>query len=141
MAHEGSDHDDIEESGDGRVPLTDLVNVEPPILNGMTSTEATYVGIAAFVLWLILGGILAWLVGFWQLILGVATFGPVVTVWLASQRFASIKRDRPDGFYMQQVRRWMAGIGLRQSRLIDYSGRWSLGRSLPNVRSASSRHR
>jgi len=55
MAHEGSDLDDMGVAGDGRAPLTDLVNVEPPILNGMTSTEATYVGIAAFVLWLILG--------------------------------------------------------------------------------------
>lgn len=140
MTHEGNDQDDVDDIGDGRAPLTDLVNVEPPILNGMTSTEATYVGIAAFVLWLILGSILAWLVGFWQLVLGLATFGPVVTVWLASQRFASIKRDRPDGFYMQQARRWMASVGLRQSRLIDHSGRWSLGRALPYVRGSSDRH-
>jgi conjugative transfer region protein (TIGR03750 family) len=133
------DDDDLDDIDDHRAPLTDLVNSEPPILNGLTSTEASYVAAAAFGSWLVVGGLVAWAVGFWQVILGLATFGPVVTVWLASQRFAVIKRDRPDGFYMQQVRRWLAKVGLRTSRLIDHHGYWSLGRSLPKPSQSNKR--
>ena len=111
-------------------PVTDRVNVEPPILNGMTASEAKVIGGAAFAFFLVLGGILGWAVGVWQVLLMCAVPGPMATVWMASTRLARIKRNRPDGYYRQAINQWLAARGLRQAVFISHAGYWELGRRL-----------
>lgn len=133
------------EAGDGRalrsaarrIPLTDRVNVEPPILNGMTASEAKAIGLASLALWAGIGVIVAVATGYWQamLVFGIAL--PAITVWMTSSRLASFKRNRPDGYYRQALHRWCAQRGLAKPRYLTHSGYWSLGRSFGPLLSSS----
>lgn len=113
-----------------RAPITDRVNVEPPILHGMTASEAKVIAIAAFIIFLLLGGLLSAVTGHWQIVLLVAMFGPMGTLWYGSKYLARIKRGRPDGYYTQAIHLWFARRGLTQPKFTLHDGWWSLGRML-----------
>lgn len=113
-----------------RAPLTDRVNVEPPILNGMTASEAQIIGLVALVSFLLIGALVFWATGRWQFLLLLAVFGPAVVLWLASLQLARLKRGRPDAFYQQRMHQWLADRGLVQPKTIVHHGWWSLGRTL-----------
>ncbi|MCH5765529.1 DUF3487 family protein, partial [Salmonella enterica] len=83
-----------------RAPMTDRVNVEPPIMNGMTASEAKIVGSLALVANLIVGGIAAFAIGIWQVLLGFVVVGTLAVVWRTSIWLASTKRGKPDGFHI-----------------------------------------
>lgn len=112
-----------------QVPLTDRVNVEPAILNGMTSTEATWIGLASMVVYGLVMGLLVAITGLWQLLLA-ALVGTIVTLWFASLRLQTMKRDRPDGYYGHAIHLWMVRHGMQRARFLRHDGYWSLGRSL-----------
>ena len=115
----------------GAAPITDRVNVEPAILNGMTASEAQVIGLVSLVLCLMLGAFLVAVTGFWQALLLVTLFGPLAVLWFSSKYLARIKRNRPDGYYSQAMHLWLAGRGFASSKFIDHDGYWSLGRTLP----------
>ena len=56
-----------------RAPITDRVNVEPAILNGMTLTEAKVIGSVSFVVFMLIGALLFSVTHYWQfmLVLGI----------------------------------------------------------------------
>ena len=113
-----------------RAPITDRVNVEPAILNGMTLTEAKVIGSVSFVVFMLIGALLFSVTRYWQFMLVLGTFGPAFVLWFASQYLARIKRGRPDGYYTQAIHLWLAQRSLVKPRFITYQGWWSLGRSL-----------
>lgn len=110
-----------------RALITDRVNVEPPILNGMTVTEAQVIGIASVVLGLVAGMLLWALTGVWQLLMVLCIFGPVVCLWYASSYLAGIKRGRPDGFYTQALRCNLTQKKLMAPVYIGHPSFWDLG--------------
>lgn len=126
-------------------PLTDRVNIEPPILNGMTAPEASMIGALAFGAWVVVGLLGAAALGRWQVLLGAAIFGPMVTLWKASVVLARIKRNRPDAYYRQAAQLWLSSRGLLRTRFIRHDGHWELGRafgaSLATDRSQAPRRR
>lgn len=111
------------------VPLTDRVNVEPAILNGMTSTEASWIGLASMLAYGMAMGLLVAITGLWQLLL-VALVATILTLWFASLRLQAMKRDRPDGYYGHAIHLWMVQRGMQRARFLQHEGYWSLGRSL-----------
>jgi conjugative transfer region protein (TIGR03750 family) len=113
-----------------QAPLADRVNVEPPIINGMSQSEASYTALVAFVVWCVVGLLVAWASGLWPLFIVTAAAGTLGTVWPLSQYMATLKRNRPDGYYEQWIRRRLASVGLRRSRLICHHGHWQLGRGV-----------
>lgn len=113
-----------------RAPITDRVNGEPPILNGMTASEAQMIGLVSLVAFLMVGALLFAVTGYWQAILILGILGPLLTLWFGSKYLARIKRGRPDGYYVQAIHLWLVGHGLAQPKFITYSGFWSLGRTL-----------
>ena len=113
-----------------RAPITDRVNVEPAILNGMTLTEAKVIGSVSFVVFMLIGSLLFSVTHYWQFMLVLGTFGPAFVLWFASQYLARIKRGRPDGYYTQAIHLWLAHRGLATPKFLIYHGWWGLGRSL-----------
>jgi len=134
-----SDHEDRPAArvGLSGAPVTDRINVEPPILNGMTASEAKIIATFAFAFWALVGGVLGWWLGFWQVLLVTAVPGTMVTIWMASTRLARIKRNRPDGYYRQAIHIRLATWGLRAPVFISHDGHWELGRDLGLSLSAS----
>ncbi|ATH15472.1 TIGR03750 family conjugal transfer protein [Delftia acidovorans] len=110
--------------------MTDRVNAEPAIINGMSATEATYIGAASFGVSVVLGGVLFFLTGFWHFIflLGIAL--PMVTIWYSSFYLQSIKRSKPERWYVQAFRIYLARKGIVKSRYITHDGYMELGRSI-----------
>ena len=113
-----------------RAPITDRVNVEPAILNGMTVTEAQWIGAVALGIFLLVGGLVFLVTGFWQVWLLLAIFGTALVLWFASVYLARIKRGRPDAYYTQAIHLWLVQRGLAGAEFIHHQGWWSLGRSL-----------
>lgn len=113
-----------------RAPITDRVNIEPAILNGMTVTEAQWIAGIAMVVFLLIGGLLYLVTGLWQFVLLLTVFGTALTLWFGSQVLARVKRGRPDAYYTQAIHLWLAHRGLTKPKFITYHGWWSLGRTL-----------
>lgn len=113
-----------------RAPITDRVNIEPAILNGMTVTEAQWIAGIAMVVFLLIGGLLYLVTGLWQFVLLLSVFGTALTLWFGSQVLARVKRGRPDAYYTQAIHLWLAHRGLTRPKFITYHGWWSLGRTL-----------
>ena len=111
--------------------LTDRTNVEPAILQGMTVTEAKFIGIVAMLAWLLLAALIFVVTGIWQVFLLLGVFGPAATLWLASSYLAHIKRGKPDGYYSQALALRMVAWGLGKPVLKDREGWWSQGREFP----------
>ena len=109
--------------------LADRLNAEPAIFKGCSSSElGIIVGVSALV-WLPVSLILAWLAGAVTMGFGIAGIGIVATVLLMASLFQRLKRNRPDGYYQQQIVLWLDDRGLKRSPFIRRSGAWDIGRS------------
>jgi len=73
--------------------------------------------------------ILAGLAGAVTMGFGIAGVGIVATVLLMASLFQRLKRNRPDGYYQQQIVLWLDDRGLRRSPFVRRSGAWDIGRS------------
>ena len=113
-----------------KAPITDRVNVEPPILHGMNATEAKVIAAGSFVVFLLIGGVVFLATGFWQVLLMLVLMGPLASLWFGSSYLERLKRGRPDGFYSQAMHLWLVERGLARSQFILHRGWWSLGRTL-----------
>ena len=111
-----------------RTPLTDRVNVEPPILHGMAASEAKYIGIAAGCLGLLVAGLLQVMTGLGTLLLIVVVVIPLVVLWFSSLFLMKIKRGRPDGFYIQNIHLYLVERNLMAPKFINHFDFWDLGR-------------
>jgi len=115
--------------GDRHDILADRLNAEPAIFKGCSSSElGVIVGVAALV-WLPVSLILAWLAGAVTMGFGIAGVGIVATVLLMASLFQRLKRNRPDGYYQQQIVLWLDDRGLKRSPFVRRSGAWDIGRS------------
>lgn len=109
--------------------LADRLNAEPTIFKGCSSSElGVIVGVAALV-WLPVSLILAGLAGAVTMGFGIAGVGIVATVLLMASLFQRLKRNRPDGYYQQQIVLWLDDRGLKRSPFVRRSGAWDIGRS------------
>ncbi len=113
-----------------RAPVTDRVNAEPSILNGMTFSEAQVIAGVSLAVFLVVGGLIFAATRVWQAVLLLALFGPVAVLWYSSQYLQTIKRGRPDGYYTQAIHLWMSERSLVKPKFIRHHGYWDLGRTL-----------
>lgn len=109
--------------------LANRLNAEPAIFRGCSSSElGVIVGVSALV-WLPVSLLLAWLAGAVTMGFGIAGIGIVATALLIASLFQRLKRNRPDGYYQQQIAIWLEDRGLRRSPFLRRSGAWDIGRS------------
>lgn len=109
--------------------LADRLNAEPAIFKGCSSSElGVIVGVAALV-WLPVSLTLAGLAGVVTMGFGIAGVGIVASVLLMAGLFQRLKRNRPDGYYQQQIVIWLDDRGLKRSPFVRRSGAWDIGRS------------
>ncbi|MCR6480986.1 TIGR03750 family conjugal transfer protein [Variovorax sp. ZS18.2.2] len=113
-----------------RAPVTDRVNAEPSILNGMTLTEAQVIAVASLAVFVVIGGLVFAVTGLWQVLMLLSIFGPGVTLWYASTFLQRVKRGRPDAYYTQSIHLWLAERSLVRPKFIRHDGWWEIGRSL-----------
>ena len=109
--------------------LADRLNAQPAIFKGCSSSElGVIVGVAAL-MWLPVSLILAGLAGAVTMGFGMAGIGIVATVLVMASLFQRLKRNRPDGYYQQQIVLWLDDRGLKRSPFVRRSGAWDIGRS------------
>jgi conjugative transfer region protein (TIGR03750 family) len=111
-------------------PLADRVNVEPPIIGGMSHTELMLVGGLSFTLLFIATVVLGCLTHAWVLLAVLPAGGTVGVIAVASKHLASLKRNRPDGYHLQWLRMVLSRVGLGRMPVIAHRGHWRLGRDL-----------
>ena len=83
--------------------MTDRVNVEQPILNGMTASEAKVIAIVATAFWGLIGALVAALLHIWSIVIVSLVCLPITSRGIGSIRVATVKRGRPDGYYGQAM--------------------------------------
>lgn len=109
--------------------LAERLNSEPAIFRGCGSSELGIMVAVAAAVWLPLSLALAGLAGAVTMGFGLAGIGTVGTVVLLASVFQRLKRNRPDGYYQQRFRLWLAARGLRRAPFVHRSGAWDLGRT------------
>jgi conjugative transfer region protein (TIGR03750 family) len=112
-----------------QAPLADRVNVEPPIINGMSQTEIAVTGSVSFAVFFALGSALALATGVWAVLMIFAIAGPLLSVVLLSKHLATIKRNRPDGYYVHWLRLRLVRVGFK-AQFVAHDGHWQIGRGL-----------
>jgi conjugative transfer region protein (TIGR03750 family) len=112
-------------------PVTDRVNAEPPILNGMTASEGGRIAVLCLIVYSILGAVLATLTGWWLPAAFVVLLGSGGTVWYASLYLAKVKRNRPEGYYAHVIQLWLSDHGIGHTGFLRRDGYWSVGREMP----------
>lgn len=110
-----------------KAAMTDRVNVEPPILNGMTASEAKVIAIIATAFWGLIGALGAALFHIWPIFIVSLVVLPITTLWVGSIRLATVKRGRPDGYYGQAMQLWAVKRGLGKNKFIGHDGFWDIG--------------
>lgn len=110
-----------------KAAMTDRVNVEPPILNGMTATEAKIIAGVATAFWGVMGGLVAAIFNIWPILIVSIVVFPIMTLWIGSIRLAAVKRGRPDGYYGQAIQLWAVKRGLGKNKFISHDGYWDIG--------------
>lgn len=125
--------------GAQRAPLTDRVNSQPPIVNGMSAAEAGYLGAASLAVSAAIGGALYAFTGYWHFIFAVSIVGPMLTLWYGSLYLQNVKRGKPEGWYVQAVRIWLGETGLVRRYYLHHDGYYELGRRLDFTLNAPAR--
>lgn len=110
-----------------KAAMTDRVNVEPPILNGMTATEAKIIAIVATLFWGVIGALGAAIFSIWPILIVSLVVFPIMTLWIGSIRLATVKRGRPDGYYGQAIQLWAVKRGFGKNKFISHDGYWDIG--------------
>ncbi len=110
-----------------KAAMTDRVNVEPPILNGMTASEAKIIAIVATAFWGLIGALGAALFHIWPIFIVSLVVLPITTLWVGSVRLATVKRGRPDGYYGQAMQLWAVKRGFAKNKFIGHDGFWDIG--------------
>lgn len=108
--------------------LPEHLNAEPPIFKGCTSSELITLAVAAIIIWLPLGFMLAWVLGALTMTLGFTGIGSVASVLAAAAMLQRLKRNRPEGYYQLKARLWLHDHGLKRAPFVLRSGLWDLGR-------------
>jgi len=109
-------------------PVTDRVNVEPPILNGMAASEAMYIALASGAISLLLAGILQLFTGLGIVLLILVIVLPLLTLWYSSLFLMKVKRNRPDGFYLQKIHLYLVKKMRVTPKFIAHESFWDIGR-------------
>jgi conjugative transfer region protein (TIGR03750 family) len=126
--------------GPGHAPLPDRVNAEPAIIKGLSYTESKWAIGLAFLLWFPVGSLLGLALHHLPVAVLVIATGSIATVWLAAGYLATMKRNRPDHYYVQLLKHRAARLGLIRSHFVTHAGTWDLGRSLIPPRVAKRRN-
>ena len=105
------------------------MNEEPSIFKGCSTTELLVIVVVATAFWLPVCLIVGLLFGAIAMGLGATGVCVVTSVVLGAGFFQKLKAGRPDGYYQQQLRIFLAEKKLLSSPLVIRSGPWSLGRN------------
>ncbi|MYD44848.1 MAG: TIGR03750 family conjugal transfer protein [Gammaproteobacteria bacterium] len=117
----------MNESHEERV--ADRMNCEPPIFKGCSTSELLFIAVGATAFWFPVSILICALLGAITMGLGIAGVGVVATIVIVASFFQKIKNGRPDGYYQQVCRVWLANKGVQACPLILRSGHWDLGRT------------
>jgi conjugative transfer region protein (TIGR03750 family) len=107
-----------------RAPLSDRVNVEPPIVVGLSDSEFVAVAAISFGGLTGLGLLICMWSGVWELMFVFSVILPFIAIWQGAHFMATIKRRRPDGYY----RHWVEVRMPRTKKYINHNGYWQIGR-------------
>ena len=113
-------------------PLVDpaRLDYEPTILFGLTHSELMTLIQFGLPFWVVFGILFSWLAGAFFLGLTLAGLGEFATVYILGQILAEKKRQRPEGYYQQQLIILMNQAGITPSAFIAHEGNWDKGRSI-----------
>ena len=113
-----------------KAPVTDRVNVEASILNGMNMPEAQVIGAVSLVVFLIIGGLVFSVTRLWQVWLLLSLIGPTLALWFGRCTWRASSAAGPTPTTPRPSTCGLPSAASRQaSRFITYHGWWSLGRS------------
>ena len=110
-----------------QAPLTDRVDSEPPIINGMAASEAGYIGGVTFAVSLFIGAVVAFSTGLWIVAPILCVVVPFMVLWYSSLYLQEVKRNRPEGFYLHSMHFYLVSHKLAKPKFLVHDGRMQLG--------------
>lgn len=109
------------------------INNEPVIFRGLSSSELQTGLIVTVVTLLPICALIGYLLD--RLLVGFGMIGilTMISLLFMGTVFQRIKRGRPDGFYQQRTSIVLSQLGFSANKAVKYNGRWSNGRTDPNM--------
>lgn len=109
--------------------VADRMNEEPSIFKGCSTSELLVIVVVAAAFWLPVCLIVGLLFGAITMGLGATGVCVIATVVLGAGIFQKLKSGRPDGYYQQLFRIFLAERKIMSSPFVIRSGTWDLGRT------------
>jgi len=104
-----------------------LIDTEPVLLLGCSSTEVLFLGVAGFVVTLVIGVILLAPFGVWLLAIPLGFLMALATIFFGGRRLGRAKEGKPDGYYHRVLRMALSVAGIRKT-FITRKGYWRIRR-------------
>lgn len=108
-------------------PLTDRVNSEPPVVNGMSASEANYIGLISLAASLVMGVLIYAFTSYWIASFLICLLVPFMSLWYGSLYLQTVKRNRPEGYYLHAIHLALVARNILKSRFINHNGYFELG--------------
>jgi len=100
-----------------------LIDSEPILFLGCSSSEVLALAGAGFVMGLCIGGVVAMLSGIWLLVLPFLILVPVVTIYKGGRRLGKAKEGKPTGYYDRLIVARLNALGVGSS-FVTRAGHW-----------------
>lgn len=100
-----------------------LIDSEPILFLGCSSSEVLALAGAGFVMGLCIGGVVAMLSGIWLLVLPFLILVPVVSIYKGGTRLGKAKEGKPAGYYDRLIVTRLNALGVGNS-VITRAGHW-----------------
>jgi conjugative transfer region protein (TIGR03750 family) len=108
--------------------LADRTNAEPVIFRGVTSTEMLYMLVGGIVIWTPFSLVIGFVIRRPMFALIFIMLLVIGTVYFGSIYLSSLKRNRPDHYYVQMAQIKLARLGIGKHPFFQRSGYWALDR-------------
>jgi conjugative transfer region protein (TIGR03750 family) len=110
-----------------KAPLCDRINTEPPILGGLNQSEFVLAWGGSCLVFFVIGVGLSFFTSTWWIFIFSTMFGPIPCVFMLSKHMATIKCNKPEGYYMQWLHVRMIKFGFKP-KFIRHDGYWQIGK-------------
>ena len=108
--------------------LPHRLNFEPIIILGLTKSELLTVTVLAVTVCVPAGLLFGVTVGKWTMGMPIGFLAAFVVIVIAGVGLAKVKRQRPSGYYQQQLIIALHELGVQKTWLVRHSGLWDVRR-------------
>lgn len=93
----------------------------------MSASEANYIGLISLAISLVIGIFIYAFTAYWIASFLICLLVPFMSLWYGSLYLQTVKRNRPEGYYLHAIHLALVARNILKSRFINHNGYFELG--------------